>query len=464
MCETPVPMARLSVSPLEEAIDLFVCTRKSDGNTCNRAPGERMHRNEGEPDQPGSHPRIAGKDTHMSDLRADVSTTELTAKSRRRRITPYLVRAVIVVLCVASSGLASTGGASAAPSIVNIGALLHASQSEVLATSTNGFSTGYAWLEDGTGGPFLWAPGEGAVMLSNLGGSGEAVNTHGDVTGCATNRSNEQHAFFWERQSRHMRDLGTLAGGTSSCGRAVNSKGGVAGVSDLANGDSHAFYWGYGSKLRDLGTLGGHYSQPVAINSSGMVVGYSETATGASHAFVWSSKLGMRDLGTLGGDWSNVVGVNDLGQVAGVSGTANNAAHPFLWSQETGLEDLGTVFDGGSDYPRAISSNGYITGFASTADGSIVTAFLWSREAGAFDIGTAGTLAIGLGVNRNGQVAGRYLSDDWRPFLWSPGSGMQSLPTLGGTSGIAIAVSDTGIATGSASTETGATQAVAWIP
>jgi probable HAF family extracellular repeat protein len=74
------------------------------------------------------------------------------------------------------------------------------------------------------------------------------------------------------------------------------------GWSELAGGDAHAFLYD-GSKMVDLGTLGGHNSSALAINDKGEIVGAAETRSGELHAFIYR-KGTMTDLGILGGETS----------------------------------------------------------------------------------------------------------------------------------------------------------------
>ena len=55
--------------------------------------------------------------------------------------------------------------------------------------------------------------------------------------------------------------------------------------------------------------------------------GVSETATGETHAFLWQAGR-MRDLGTLGGGFSDARGINDRGQIVGISETASGDSAP----------------------------------------------------------------------------------------------------------------------------------------
>ncbi|HEY3328344.1 MAG TPA: hypothetical protein VGK14_14410 [Novimethylophilus sp.] len=76
--------------------------------------------------------------------------------------------------------------------------------------------------------------------------------------------------------------------------------------------------------IRNLGTLGGAYCEPLGVNNLGQVVGISQTDAGLFHAFVTAPNGGpLTDLETLDAvvqaGWSKitVVAINDWGQMAG---------------------------------------------------------------------------------------------------------------------------------------------------
>lgn len=61
---------------------------------------------------------------------------------------------------------------------------------------------------------------------------------------------------------------------------------------------------GANAEILELGTLGGNASLAFAIDDRGQVVGYSTLASGERRPFPWSRQSGMRDLETLGGHFS----------------------------------------------------------------------------------------------------------------------------------------------------------------
>lgn len=103
--------------------------------------------------------------------------------------------------------------------------------------------------------------------------------------------------------------------------------------------------------FRDLGTLGGTYSNAQAVSNLGQVVGYSFRTGGTSlqrdeHAFYWANGM-MTDLSTLGGTWSEAYAINNGGDVVGRSATSTSI-HAFLWNSVThALTDLNSYLSSG---------------------------------------------------------------------------------------------------------------------
>jgi probable HAF family extracellular repeat protein len=84
------------------------------------------------------------------------------------------------------------------------------------------------------------------------------------------------------------------------------------------HGLGHAFLWRNG-RMRDLGTLGGAFSEALEVNNHGVVVGNSETASGALRPFRWWRGRHILDLGALGEGPSRALGVNNRVWVVGDS-------------------------------------------------------------------------------------------------------------------------------------------------
>jgi probable HAF family extracellular repeat protein len=292
--------------------------------------------------------------------------------------------------------------------------------------------------------------------LIAISGRSKAINASGQVTGLAEKPKGRIHAFRWN--GTKIQDLGTL-GGASSGGLAINSAGQVTGFADTSDEREHAFLWDRG--MQDLGTLGGTSSAGLAINDAGLVTGHADVAGDtAQHAFLSDGTI-MADLGTLGGQHSDGIAINALGQVTGWAGSTDGGFHAFLFDGNS-MKDLGT-FGGIVSAGTAINDSGLVTGYAATANFSR-HAFLWDGTR-MQDLGTlGGEFSEGLAINSSGQVAGNSSTPDdggLHAFLWD-GESMQDLGTLGGDGSLGLAINAAGQVTGISNVGSGDVHAFLW--
>jgi probable HAF family extracellular repeat protein len=183
----------------------------------------------------------------------------------------------------------------------------------------------------------------------------------------------------------------------------INNPGQLGGAALFPGySDSHAFFYN-GSRVTDLGTLGGAYSATANLNDSGQLVGesYVNTVDNTSHAFLYNGGT-MHDLGTLGGAWSVAAGINQNGQVVGRAATPTGY-RAFLYTQGQ-MTDLGT-FGGPYSGASAINNRGQIVGAASTTGNTAAYAFLYSDGA-MQSLGSFGISSIATDINDNGQIVG----------------------------------------------------------
>ncbi|HWS95286.1 MAG TPA: hypothetical protein VN620_02260, partial [Candidatus Methylomirabilis sp.] len=321
------------------------------------------------------------------------------------------------------------------------------------------------------------------VDLGTLGGPDSIIfgetgplNNRGMVSSCATTSvldpnypninpyftargdSYIQHAFVW--RDGVLSDLGTLAGGTSSCEQWISDTGFIVGGSTNGLIDSqlgvpevHATFW-LGEKPFDLGTLGGSESVAYAVNNFGEVAGVASNNIADSnasnflasatqvHAAIWRNGA-IQDLQTLGEGTDSIAYLNnDRGQVAGQSFTNNTINSTtgmptmdiFLWENDQ-MFDLGTL-GGVRSFAIALNNRGQVAGY-SDLSGDIAYHPVLGDRTGMKDLGTlGGTLGQANWLNDSAEVVGwaKTQGDQAKDaFLWRNGL-MTDLKTLAGDS------------------------------
>jgi len=306
---------------------------------------------------------------------------------------------------------------------------------------------------DALGLPFfdavVWKDGQ-IIDLGTFGGPlsyANEINNHDQAAGFALNTTpdsfdlgdfcqnfpmpTQMRAFIW--QNGVLQDLGTL-GGTDSCALYINERGEATGQSftnSVINPVTglptmHPFVWD-GSRMVDLGTLGGTLATAGDINNRGQVIGQSSLAGDlTAHPFLWH-KGTLTDLGTLGGNNGQANWINDAGEVVGNADLPGSLTYDaFLWKNGV-LTDLGTQDGDPCSDATSINSKTQIVGGSSDCS-TFLHAFLWEHGGPMIDLNTfvpsaAGvTLTQATYINDRGEIAaeGTLSNGDVHAFLLIP--------------------------------------------
>lgn len=232
--------------------------------------------------------------------------------------------------------------------------------------------------------------------------------------------------------------------------------------------------------LYDLGRGGGY-----EINDLGQITGRMfDQSTGRSKAFIWSKEDGFTDLGfgtgrtinnngQVAGDawiWSQKNGftpvenpqeengislqsINNSGQISGWLRRSAGGYNAILWPTPdnlTVLESLGGT--GASSWANGLNDSGVAVGESNIAVDTGSRAAIWDSQGNVHSIpGIENTISAAYNINNLGQVVGLYWNPDYRrAFVYTPGSGIRDLGTLGGGDhSEADAISETGWVAGS---------------
>lgn len=308
----------------------------------------------------------------------------------------------------------------------------------------------------------VYSPGTGSGAASNLGvlGVAAAMTVSGVFAAPA-------QAADPAVSSSPTRDLGTL-GGTFSEALFVSADGRVI-VGGSARPNPRAFRWTEANGMQDLGNLGGVGTYAHAVSADGSVIVGEDVGAFFPFraAFRWTEANGIQNLGTLGGDYSQAFAVSADGSViVGSSWLASGSNHAFRWTETNGMQDLGTL---GGDYSDtlAISVDGrVIVGQSRLASGD-AHAYRWTEANAMQDLGTLGgsfSQAFAVSADDSVIVGNSALASGFqRAFRWTETNAMQDLGTLGGDNSSARTISADGVAIiGSSELASGAFHAFRW--
>jgi probable HAF family extracellular repeat protein len=302
----------------------------------------------------------------------------------------------------------------------NIGLLPGGCFSLPNAVSSNGLIAGSS--DNGKLDPFTAFPElradfrkDGRIFnLGTFGGTNSLsgdVNSRGLVVGAAENKDPDPfdfggivggllsptawHAFLW-REGTRLQDLGTL-GGPDSFAFFVNERdeiGGISFTNSVVNPSTGVptlapFFWKNG-KMKNIGSLGGSFGTMQFLNERSQMVGGS-TLPGdfEVHAYVWAPGKGMKDLGTLGGTFSVSDWINNKGVIVGGSTTLNDEAFIATRWRNGAIENLGTAGGNSCSSAFQINERGEIAGQSFDCEGTgVAHATLWEPTGPAIDLNT----------------------------------------------------------------------------
>lgn len=392
-------------------------------------------------------------------------------------------------------GLAPT---PASAQLTNLNAFPAGTANEALGINASGQVVGDATGGDGEFRAFLQAPttvdGQGNTVVGTMynlgtlpgfiGAVATGINDIGQVCGYSYDATYNSHAFLWTpdvpngfSSTTGMVDLGgltTTPGSVSAAAYGMNNAGRVVGGSYTDGDVLHAFLWtpdtanGTTGSMTDLGTvLGDLISAAFGINNLDEVTGWSTaTNAGVYQSYTWHPAP-IGGAGAFHGDTVLACGGDEPARIAmdrvalaAFTGPrlGSMTAHPALPGKPNAegydINDAGQVV--GQSY--------FIDLETFDASGAPV---LWGSTGSSLDLSpyTGGENGVANAINESGQIVGwtgvvdpETLSETPRAFLWTPmepNSGTSGvavdLGTLGGTSSMAMDISDEGLVTGTSS-------------
>lgn len=302
-----------------------------------------------------------------------------------------------------------------------------------------------------------------------------------------TSKGIAYHAFYWDSATKTITDIGALTGGQSSTPGALNSLGEVvgSGATTSTGGNARAFYWkpalGAGNLIALSQTLSNTLHNGVAatsnatsINEAGIIVGNVYSQAWGLVPVYWQKdpssgvyqciELPGMTAGVISNDGLGAYQINANGDiVGGLPDGITGGGQIVVWKNQS-INPL----TGGANPANPVYGNPLVSAAADSWGGLINIAgevaanynyptgggFVWAPD-GVSSPQDIGHLGFGNtrvhGLSDNGAVTGESwkLSSGVRhAFMWTTGTGMIDLETLGGASSYGRSVNNAGIVVG----------------
>jgi hypothetical protein len=230
-----------------------------------------------------------------------------------------------------------------------------------------------------------------------------------------------------------VREIGTLAGWSTSFGMAINEQGQVAGYAGLNSGaNGRAFRFNGildGGTLTDLGASGSS-SFGYGINGNGDVTGSSAESGGLPKAFVYRNGL-FTNLGVASvGDSSQGRAINALGQIAGFGNLNAGGGNRALIHTNGVWGQLPNAAGGGVSEAYAINDLSQVAG-NTVVSAALRAMFINGPTASLAPLVGGATNNFAHAINSAGAIAGGMtIANATRAFRWEQGLAPQLLGTL----------------------------------
>ena len=310
------------------------------------------------------------------------------------------------------------------------------SASQGFGVSTGGIGVGRS-VRTGGAQAFSWTQGTGIVGLPNIGGRAFCVsngaNNGGTIAGtCASTLfGTARLPVVW--QNGVVSQLPLPVNETLGDANDVNASGVVVGSVNSGSLQKAVYYSNGAATFISQTTSGGSFFVTAfGINDAGRIIGQGIDPSNAARNVGMVYDIGSSsafEVGALpGANGALAFGISNTGYVVGSSMQNQGSGLPFRWSQSGGMTAIPLPAGTTQGSARAVNSNGWAVGTASSAfaipflyDGSATYRLADLIPAGTgWDLST-NTSSSALGISDNGVIVGTgVLNGQTRAYAMVP--------------------------------------------